>query len=320
MEKRLARGLDALLGGREGKPKSESVAPPRPGGPGETRVEEIPIDAIRANADQPRSSFDETQLEELKESIRRHGLMQPIVVRQVGDRFELIAGERRWRASKALGKTTIPALVRSAEAEDRLVLALIENLQRAELNAIEEARAFVRLVQEFRLTHDEIAERVGKERSTVSNALRLLDLPDDVLDLVSRGTLSAGHARALLPLSRSPRLPAIVLEVVRDQLSVRAVEQKVKALLGGGDRRSKGKSGKAVTPPAAPGSAVLRDLETRLRGHWAVWVEIENTPTGGRISFDCRSRAEFDDLLRRLEAASWPRDHRAAIADFELDG
>jgi ParB family chromosome partitioning protein len=187
-------------------------------------VREIPLDRVTPNPKQPRLQFDDAALEELAESIRAQGVLQPILVRPVGDGYMLIAGERRFRASQRLGLSTIPAILRSVDDDDLLEVALIENLQREDLNAIEEALAYQRLIEDLRYTHERLSERVGKNRVSVTNALRLLALPSSVQVMVSRGTLSAGHARALLGLSSSAEIESSARYVVDMGLSVRKTE------------------------------------------------------------------------------------------------
>lgn len=304
MEKRLARGLDALMG--------RAVDPKTPTAPGE-----IPVRAIRRNPDQPRVEFDLERIRDLAQSIQQHGLLQPIVVRAVSGGFELISGERRLRAFETLGRDSIPAIVRSMEENDRLVLALVENLQRENLNPIEEARAFHRLISEFGLTHEQVAERVGRDRSTVSNALRLLDLPEAVLEMVSRGTITAGHARTLVPIAKHPQFDRVVRAVVDSGLSVRATERLVRDLL----RPATHKSDK--DDPAHQESrrrtAVDDDLESRLRAKWGVVARVRTGDSGGEVTFRCSTPAEFDYLLQRLEHAQWRERAGERFSDFEID-
>src|SRR5689334_21908795 len=222
--KALGRGLGALIPGAP-EPGAEPPTTPSYGAlavqapPGETgpaspaeslvtgeRVQDLPLERIHPNARQPRIEFDADALAELAESIRAQGVLQPVLVRPSGDNFELIAGERRYRASRSIGLSTIPAIVRSVSDEEMLELALIENLQREDLSPIEEALGYQRLIEELHYTHERLSERVGKNRSSITNALRLLALPANVQSMVSRGTLSAGHARALLSLASNAEI------------------------------------------------------------------------------------------------------------------
>lgn len=303
MEKRLARGLDALMG-RGPEPKHA----PAPG--------EIAIKQIQRNPLQPRVEFDLSRIAELAKSIEQHGLLQPVVVRAIPGGYELISGERRLRAFESLGRESIPAYVRTTEENDRLVLALVENIQRENLNAIEEARAFEKLLVEFGLTHEQVAERVGRERSTVSNALRLLDLPDSVLELVSRGTIAAGHARALLPVSKHAKFADLLREVVEGELSVRATERRVRETLQAAAPSPEAGRRGAEKPRR---SAVGDDLEAQLRAHWGVMVQVRANEFGGDVTFRCGSKAELDYLLRRLQSAKWDAASGDRFSDFEID-
>ena len=206
----LGQGLSILLG-------DPQIA-------GEGRLREIPVARVSANPRQPRSRMDEREFDELVASVRRDGIVQPILVRGVGDGWELIAGERRWRAATAANLVTIPALVRTADERESLALAIAENVVRSDLNAVDTARAYARLADEFGATHAEIGETVGRSRVAVSNALRLLSLPDDVLARIERGELSEGHGRALLQLDDHEARSAVALRVVERGWTVRQTE------------------------------------------------------------------------------------------------
>jgi ParB family chromosome partitioning protein len=209
----LGRGLSALL------PEPEAPAPSGPS--------ELAVDSLDPNPYQPRSSLDPVRLAELEASIRETGVVQPILVRRRGERYQIIAGERRWRAARAAGLATVPVTVREVADAALLPLALVENIQRAELAPLEEAQAFQRLQSEFHMTQEEIARRVGRERSTIANALRLLRLPRELKELLAAGGLDAGHARALLALERAEDQLALGREAARRGLSVREVERRV---------------------------------------------------------------------------------------------
>lgn len=229
-DRRLGKGLAALLGENL---TTEHAA-------GDT---EIPVDAIQANPFQPRGEFDPARLAELADSIRTNGLLQPIVVRPAEGAFEIVVGERRFRAIQSLGWTSVPAVVRTLNDEQMLVVALVENLQRHDLSALEEARGYRRLMEDFGLTQEEVGRHVGRDRSTVANALRLLALPEAVLSLLANGTLSAGHGRALLSLSAVPEQTRVALEAVKRGWSVRETERRVRrARTGrkGGERNKPG--------------------------------------------------------------------------------
>src|SRR5438046_1700979 len=214
-KKVLGRGLGALI-----PQKAETSAPSRAAG-----LAHIPIDQIQPNPYQPRRTFNEASIDELARSVREHGIVQPLVVTRAGDKYKLVAGERRFRAAQKAGLTTVPALIKEMMAEgDALQIALIENIQREDLNPIEEAMAYHQLHDEFQLTQEEISKRVGKERSTVANFLRLLKLPDSVKELLAAGQLTMGHARALLSVDSAKRQEQLAERVVKSNLNVRQTE------------------------------------------------------------------------------------------------
>lgn len=217
--RRLGRGLEALI---------SSAAVPASSPVPASDLQRIPVARIQPNPFQPRREFDPGELADLQASIKASGLLQPITVRRRGDGFELIAGERRFRAVSNLGWREVPAIIRDYDDRTLLVLALVENLQRADLNALEEARGYQRLMDEFSLTQQQVAEAVGKDRSTVANLLRVLTLPEPIQRMLEQGHLSAGHARALLPLGDPRRMLELAQEVVARGLSVREVEQRAK--------------------------------------------------------------------------------------------
>jgi ParB family chromosome partitioning protein len=223
--RRLGRGLKALI----------SVPDEAPSG-GE--LVRIPISRIRANPFQPRKTFNPDELAELQASLASSGLLQPITVRPAGDAYELIAGERRLRAATNLGWTEIPALVKDLDDRSSLVMALVENLQRSDLNPIDEARGYQRLAEEFEFTHQQIADSTGKERATISNLLRLLTLPDSVIQMVAQGHLSTGHAKALVAMPGATAV-SLAREIVAQGLSVRAVEERARGGMTPADRKKK---------------------------------------------------------------------------------
>src|SRR5436190_12384332 len=216
-QRRLGRGLDGLIGMTKG---NAEVVP----GPDERRVEKVALDAIDPNPWQPRKEFGEAELEDLIRSIQRHGVIQPILVRRHGERYQIVAGERRWRASQELGTGTIDAIVIGANDREMLEWSIVENAQRADLNPMEVAEAFQRLVSEFRMTQEEVAEKVGQSRSHVANTLRLLELPVEIRAMVSRGTVTAGAARALLAIRHPGERARLAKEVAAGNLSVRQLE------------------------------------------------------------------------------------------------
>ncbi len=277
----LGKGLDALIPGGES---------PASGG-----VQYVPIEAIRPNPRQPRSYLDETKLEELAQSIREHGVIQPLVVTQSAEagQYILIAGERRWRAAQRAGLQRVPVILREASDQQRLELALIENLQRDDLNPLETAEAYRQLHEEFGLSHEAIAQRVGKSRVAVSNALRLLKLPEEVKAALQQGRISEGHARALLGLPTPEAQVAALQQVLKQGLTVRQTEALVRRLTGQGGRR-RPKSSASPQPPE------LRDLEERLQSRLGTKVRVRGGPEQGTIVIHYYSAEELDALLAHL--------------------
>ncbi|WP_030233133.1 ParB/RepB/Spo0J family partition protein [Streptomyces sp. NRRL S-350] len=264
------------------------------------RYAELPLDAITANPRQPREVFDEDKLDELVGSIREVGLLQPVVVRQVGaGRFELIMGERRWRASEKAGLERIPAIIRATEDDKLLVDALLENLHRAELNPLEEAAAYDQLLRDFSCTHEELADRIARSREHVSNTLRLLKLPPSVQSRVAAGVLTAGHARALLRLRDSERQEELAKRIVAEGLSVRTTEEIARMLAKEPDqtRRQAPKAGKLNSP-------AFNDLASRLSDRFDTRVKVEVSQRGGKLGKG-KVVLEFgsvEDLNRILES------------------
>ena len=250
--KALGRGLGALL-----PPKAQHDSPESEGAASGLAIREISIDQIDPNPYQPRRNFDQKALLELSRSIREDGLVQPIVVQADGSRFALIVGERRLRAAKMAGLTTIPAIVREIEPERVLEVTLVENIQREDLNPIEIALALDRMIQELQLSHEEVATRTGKDRSTITNLLRLLRLPGDVQQLVAERRISGGHARAILGLEDATQQVALAEKAAAQGLSVRQVERTVRAL---SESKKSGKT-KQLDPNVA---SALVELEQRL--------------------------------------------------------
>jgi len=276
----LGRGLDALLGGAP-----LPVTPSHGAG-----LREIPVDRVSPNPAQPRKVFDDVALDELKASIEAHGVLVPIIVRPRGDRFVLVAGERRWRACAALQRATIPAIVREESDRESLEMAIVENLQREDLNALEEAAGFAQLVEEYDLTQEEVARRVGKSRPAVANALRLLALPETIKTLVAQGRLSGGHARALLSAPERERL-ALAARAVAEGLTVRDLERLASA--PSAPTKRAGTRQRAL-------SADERDFESRLRERFGTRVTVVRSGSGGRIEFHFTSESELLDLGDKL--------------------
>jgi len=277
----LGRGMAALLG---------NAAPPPPSG---RNVMQLPIEAVQRNASQPRKSFDEKRLEELAGSIREHGVLAPILVRRSGAGFAIVAGERRWRAAQRAGLKEIPALLREGNDRESFEMALVENLQRTDLNAMEEAEAFDALSREHALTQEQIAARVGKERSTVANAMRLLKLPADVRDLLRSGALEMGHARALLSLEKADAIRKAAQQVVREELSVRATEALVRRTLHPISTPLK----RGTSSDSANLKALVSRLERRLGTRCRV---IQKTQQTGKLEIDYGSLAELDGILDKI--------------------
>jgi ParB family chromosome partitioning protein len=257
------------------------------GAPPEDR---IPIADIRPNPYQPRVSFPEEGLAELMDSIRVHGVLQPVVVRRAATGYELVAGERRLRAARALGHPRIPAVVRQATDEDMQTLALVENLQREDLNAMERARALKAMMRNFGITQDDVAARVGKARTTVANVLRLLDLPAEVQGLVESGALSGAHARAVLQAKGDDRRCHLARLAVERDLSVRDVERLARLGPTIGKRK------------ASRSDPFLEDLEARLRRALSAEVRLTKKGQGGRIEIRYQDANDLDRLLELLEA------------------
>lgn len=253
---------------------------------------ELPVSAITPNPRQPRSVFEEEALSELVYSIKEIGLLQPIVVRRVGDTYELVAGERRWRATQAAGLDTIPAIIRETNDDAMLRDALLENLHRAQLNALEEAAAYQQLLDDFGCTQDELAQRIGRSRPQVSNTLRLLRLPPNVQRRVAANVLSAGHARALLGLPSHEAMEALAARIVAEGLSVRTTEELV--ALGGGESKKKDKKPKQPKLHA-PG---LQDLADRMTDRLDTRVKVEMGKTKGVVTIEF---ATMGDLRRIVD-------------------
>ncbi|TMF64889.1 MAG: ParB/RepB/Spo0J family partition protein [Chloroflexi bacterium] len=281
----LGRGLDVLLG------QAAAVATPVVDRPS---TSEIPLEQVRPNRHQPRSAFDPEGLSELAASISRHGVLQPIVVSQDGAGYELVAGHRRVLAARLAGRTTIPAVIRD-EIGDRLELALIENLQRSDLNAIEAARAYKLLMETYDLTQEQLAERLGKSRSSVANMLRTLSAPQALQDAVIEGKIAEGHLRALLPLPLSDALQALA-SVISRGLSVREAEALARKMVHP-TRRGR------TRPRLRGGDPDLSQVTTELRAALGTKVEILRGRRGGRIAIQFYSDEDFERLYEILVRA-----------------
>lgn len=318
--RRLGRGLDSLIakpvavdvepsggaGQHDGRPgdtdgvpvaraPGDSPPPTHPGRDEDNGLRMVPLDAIRPNSHQPRRSFDEESLQSLAASIRSAGVMQPVVLRPTENNgYELVAGERRWRAARIVGLDRIPAIVRDIDEQTAAELALVENLQREDLNPIERAEAFRHLANDFALTHQQIADRVGLKRASVSNHLRLLELDPDTRQALEQGHLTLGHARALLAITNDSARRSLAGRTIARGWSVRELERRIRQ---GSDAN---KRGNAAADPKLP--AHLQDLQNRLGEHLGTKVRIHpgRKNGAGRLTIDFYSLDEFEGLLERL--------------------
>ncbi|MFK7850791.1 MAG: ParB/RepB/Spo0J family partition protein [Akkermansiaceae bacterium] len=290
----LGKGLGALIKKNQSLPGK----PPAGNDDDTPRVREIAVEDVVPSPLQPRASFVDSPLDDLVDSIRQHGIIQPLIARLVEGKYELIAGERRWRASKKLGLTHVPVLERVASDRDVLEMALIENLQREDLNPIEEAAGYVRLAKEFTMKQEEIATRVGKSRASVANAMRLLDLHPDIQNYLAQGQITVGHAKAVLSLKDADSQKLAAEQVIRRKLTVRATEKLAQSLLSNG-------SGSGNSKKSAPKEVDIhvRALTKRLQEHLATHVAINHSAKKGKIEIEYYGN---DDLERILELIRLP--------------
>jgi len=315
--KSLGRGLDALLSSARPQaqppppaagtpaPQAAATAPAAPPSPPESGLREVPIELLRRGKYQPRVDMREESLAELAESIKAQGIVQPIVVRPVpgagagGEtQYEIVAGERRWRAAQLAGLHTIPAVVRDIPDEAAVAVALIENIQREDLNPIEEARSLHRLCDEFGLTHADAADAVGRSRATVTNLLRLLELPRPVREMLERRQLDMGHARALLGLTSTELQVELAERVLKQGLSVRETENAVRQLAGAEGGAKRAKAGGAARGPADPN---VRRLEADLAETLGAAVSIEHGPKGGKVVIRYHGLDELEGILAHIK-------------------
>jgi ParB family transcriptional regulator, chromosome partitioning protein len=280
MSKRLGKGLDALI-------TSLSIKE-------DDKIVEIPLTQLRANPYQPRKTFEEEAIKELAESIREHGVIQPIVVRQALRGYEIIAGERRFRASQLLGNATIPAVVRSYNDQQVMEIALIENVQREDLNSLEVAIAYQAIMNQFKMTQEELSLKVGKSRSHIANFLRLLSLPEDIKDYVSRGTLSMGHARALAGIKLDTLKRDLAKQAVAGEWSVRQLEEAVQNTEVKAKEKPKAKSKKR--------DPFLEEIEEALREKFQTTVRIKSNKDKGKIELSYFGKSDLERLLELLKA------------------
>ena len=282
----LGKGLDSLL-------PRPTIAPT--GEPEGGKPREIPVEQIDPNPYQTRSRVNEEQLAELAASIAANGVVQPILVRPLaGGRFQLIAGERRWRGSKLAGKATVPAILRQVSDEQAMEITIVENLQRADLNPMEQARAFERLAREFHMTQEQMAQRTGKDRATVSNFLRLLKLPSNVQTRVEGGELTFGHARTLLALEHAEEVEKAAQRIVALSMSVRQTENYVQGLI---DPSRKAKKEPKEAPPVDPN---VRDAQEQLQRALGLKVTIDDHNGRGKVVIEYARLEDFDALMERL--------------------
>lgn len=255
----------------------------------------LKLNLIEPNSEQPRKNFDEESLQELADSIKQYGILQPLIVQKKGSHYEIIAGERRWRAAKLAGITDVPVLIREYDKQQTMEIALIENVQRADLNPIEEAQAFQQLIQEFHLTQEEIANRVSKNRATITNSMRLLKLDSRVQDMLAEGKISSGHARALLGLEDRERQYQVAVKIIEEKLSVRDVEKLVKMM----NRPPKEKK-----PEKGPDiDLIYRQVEDKLKSIMGTKVVInQKDKNKGRIEIEYYSQEELERLIELMES------------------
>lgn len=293
-QKRLGRGLSSLISStRFDTATTDAVTAESPHS--NAGLRNIPLRLVSPNPLQPRKNFDEARLAALANSLKRSGVLQPIVVRQKDDHYELVAGERRLRAAQMAGLESLPAIIRTADDATMLELALVENLQREDLNAVDRAKAYLEMATRFGLNHDEIGAKVGEDRTTVANYIRLLDLANEILDMVADGRLSMGHARSLLAVGNPHTRISLAEQAVRDGWSVRTMEERVR---GGGQNKTE-------TSPAAPARPVISDLESRISAAMGLRVRIveRRGKHRGRVIVDYHTLDDFERIVARLGLA-----------------
>lgn len=306
----LGKGLNILLGEEPEQNEGQDTAGQmdeknlfeRRQEPGKNILQEesgeykIRLSRIEPNRDQPRKDFDEEQLNELAESIRQYGILQPLLVQKKGDMYEIIAGERRWRAAKLAGLKEVPVVVREYSEQQAVEIALIENVQREDLNPIEEALAYQRLMQEFHLKQEEIAERVSKNRSTITNSMRLLNLNPEVQQMLVNNEITSGHARALLSIDNQEAQVKLAKQIVKEQMSVRQVEKAVKLLEKTPREKKKKQTDEAL-------ELIFRNLEDRMKTVMGTKVNISRKDKNkGRIEIEYYSESELERIVELIES------------------
>ncbi len=275
MKKGLGRGLDALISSANTLDEGRSIV-------------EIRINEVEPNIEQPRKVFDQEKLETLAESIKEHGVVQPIIVRKEGSRYIIVAGERRWRASKLAGLKTIPVIIKDLSTREVMEIALIENLQREDLNPIEEAEAYQKLMEEYEMTQEEVAKIVGKSRAAIANSVRLLTLTNEIKEMLLDGRITSGHARTLITIPDMERQNELAKEIVEKNLSVREIE-KLAAL-----------ENKKSTPrkkPISKNNIEVTNLEEKLRTAYGTKINLVRGKNKGKIVFEYYSNDEFDRII-----------------------
>ncbi len=313
----LGRGLDALLSTEESfapqvEPQEQAAprvepqkAPPAPSESPpvarEGRLTRIPIERLRPGSHQPRVDFDDSELSDLAESIRIHGILQPILVKPSIGGYEIVAGERRWRAAKQAGLEEVPTIVIGAAGEKALEIAVIENIQRSDLNPMEEAAAYESMMERLSLTQEEVSVRVGKNRSTVANYIRLLRLPEEVQESVASGDLTMGHARALLSLRNDEEMMPLARAAEKNGLSVRQLESRIRKMLMRSETRG-GKAKRSAVPsgPTGPQAIFLREIGEQLRAALGAKVFIQGDEKKGQLVIEYYSSDMLENIVDRL--------------------
>lgn len=280
----LGKGLDAILSDKYDSQALEFAD--------NTHILELKIVDIEPNKDQPRKEFDKEKLEELSESIAKHGVIQPIIVTKKGRNYQIVAGERRWRASKQAGLKKIPAIVRDYDEIKVMEVALIENLQRENLNPVEEALGYKSLMDNFSMTQDKISDRVGKSRSAVANSLRLLNLPEKVLKMLEKGSITTGHAKVILSVSNKDEQEQLALLVEEKQMTVRETENFIK---------SKSKTKKPVSKMSTEVKMAIKNMENNFSKYFGTKVKIKDTNGKGKIEISYYSHDEFERIMEILK-------------------
>jgi len=279
MKKGLGKGLDALISSVNALEDTKNS------------VLEVKINDVEPNQDQPRKVFDQEKLEALAQSIKDHGVVQPILVRKEGQRYIIVAGERRWRASKIAGLKTIPVVVKDLSSREVMEIALIENLQREDLNPIEEAEAYQKLMEEYGLTQEEVARVVGKSRAAIANSVRLLNLSEPIKEMISDGRLTSGHARTLVTINDTTRQLALANEIIEKNLNVRETEK----LAAQEDKKVS-----PVKKPARKVDVEMKDLEEKLRSLYGTKIDLVRGKGKGKIVLEYYSEDEFDRIIDLL--------------------